>query len=513
MRLPFLIALLLTSPVLAADKKPLIIGVEYAYPGGGKVFGQLGVAAVKLYPDSITWGDMQRGPGLPIDFNRMDRFVAEYQAAGFIDLFLVLKCHSRWASQHLLFNPTPLAPFLSEYQQWVRAVVERYDHDGKDDMPGLRRPVRYFEIGSEFSSFEPEPTVDYLATLHAAYKGAHAASDHVVVMHAAFLAPTVFRDKPRPEKYAAEFERVGKRIHNHGLGAMRLVLDQHAAFDAVNFHALTGPEEIEPTIAWLRHEMRQRKIDKPIIISDTTPNPLIAWGPSTRLPPMEFPGFPVRPDAVGIVVPPATEKDRPILADYFNRLIDGDRGVLEWTHAFVAADMVKKIVIAAEQGVAIINASFMEDLALFKAPALQGGAGTAAWAGMADTDINPLTEERTIKSLRPSFFALQQLQKHIKNYAAVERVKNSNAKVRLYRFTRGDQEVFVAWHDTPKLYLPGAKLPSVKYKFEIAGTELIVEKMIDKAGKSKPETTTLPIRDGAAEVTVTVRPVFITVKK
>ena len=35
------------------------------------------------------------------------------------------------------------------YEAWVQAVVERYDGDGVDDMPGLSRPVKHWEIDNE----------------------------------------------------------------------------------------------------------------------------------------------------------------------------------------------------------------------------------------------------------------------------------------------------------------------------------------------------------------------------
>src|SRR4051812_15184045 len=102
--LAILTLLTLAGPLFSQDKKPILIGVEYAYPGGAKTFAQLGVPMAKVYPDSITWGDMQRAPGLPIDFALMDRFVSEYQAAGFKELVLVLKSQSRWASVNFLLN-------------------------------------------------------------------------------------------------------------------------------------------------------------------------------------------------------------------------------------------------------------------------------------------------------------------------------------------------------------------------------------------------------------------------
>jgi len=46
----------------------------------------------------------------------------------------------------------------NSYLGWVRAVVERYDGDGTDDMPGLKIPVKYWEVMNE-------PDLDGLETL------------------------------------------------------------------------------------------------------------------------------------------------------------------------------------------------------------------------------------------------------------------------------------------------------------------------------------------------------------
>lgn len=54
-----------------------------------------------------------------------------------------------------------LPPDLEAYAAYVRRVVERYDGDGVDDMPGLRAPVRYWEVDNEpdlkFSTVPRDP--------------------------------------------------------------------------------------------------------------------------------------------------------------------------------------------------------------------------------------------------------------------------------------------------------------------------------------------------------------------
>lgn len=38
---------------------------------------------------------------------------------------------------------------VAKYQRWVRAVVERYDGDGVDDMPGLTAPIKHWQVDNE----------------------------------------------------------------------------------------------------------------------------------------------------------------------------------------------------------------------------------------------------------------------------------------------------------------------------------------------------------------------------
>ncbi|MCD6402699.1 MAG: hypothetical protein J7K98_00005 [Candidatus Aenigmarchaeota archaeon] len=38
---------------------------------------------------------------------------------------------------------------MTDYKNFLKVFVERYDGDGLDDMPGLKYPVRYWEIMNE----------------------------------------------------------------------------------------------------------------------------------------------------------------------------------------------------------------------------------------------------------------------------------------------------------------------------------------------------------------------------
>jgi len=86
---------------------------------------------------------------------------------------------------------------MEKYQTFLAAVVERYDGDGKDDMPGLSIPVKYWEIMNEPSmqggstggvgeelKFFVGTSTDYLDILKASYETIKSADSEAKVLHA-----------------------------------------------------------------------------------------------------------------------------------------------------------------------------------------------------------------------------------------------------------------------------------------------------------------------------------------
>lgn len=498
---PLAIALLaLAVPVPAPAG--IIVGVEYILLDDNRVdqrartFAATGATAAKHYAEHVQWGEMQRGPTAPIDFRRLDAFVGAFQREGFAELVVCLKSHCSWGSKQssklITTNPTPKPAFVDDYERWIGAVVERYDADGVADMPGLGRPVRLYEIGSEFSTYEPEPAGQYVAMLERAYAAAHAAYSDVLVAHAAFLTTTVFESNPGPGGYEAAFSAANPRIMRHGLADIRRVLDAHRSFDVLNVHSLGDPTEIEDIVRWLSHEARLRGFRKPIVISDTASTPFVAWGPATVCD--------RRPGQMGLLVAPATEADRCRLAAYFRRLVEGNEATVRWTQGFVAADTVKRVVIAAEQGIMLVNTAFVEDLHLLKLPLLHAGAGTSAWSGMADLARG---------ELRPVFYAVRQLLGRLGAYESIRRVPGGRDDVRIYEIVGGGARRWVAWLEPGRLVLPGDTAPALAVRLETGRPTVAVERTITDYGRDRPNRETVRTDRGALVVELTPTPVFV----
>jgi len=493
-----------TLPALAqkgANTSHIRVGFEYVLIDKASHISRLAgmmaethAQSAKHYAEHAEWGAMQSRPNAPIDFTRLDNFVREMQRAGMTDLVICLRSNSRWASrQHRLIgssDPTPKPEHLAAYEAWVGAVVERYDADGSNDMPGLQYPVRWIEIGSELSSYEPEPVPAYLDMLEHAYRAAHRASKDVQVLHAAFLTTNAFKDHPRPDQYEAVFGVVDQRIMHHGLDAIRRVLDRGDIFDALNIHSLGDPSEIEDMVAWLRWESGRRGYNKPILISDTATTPYIAWGPAT-----ECRG---NHKGLGIIVAPATEDDRCRLSGYFTKLVNGDRETVQWTHRFAADDLAKRVIIAAEQGVVLINTAFVEDLSWLKLKLFRAGTGPSAWSGMVDVDKN----ER-----REPFVALQRTVAWLDNYDSIRRVPDAPPTVRLYELRQGNNVRWAAWVDPQRAVIPGDDVPGTSVELAVTGA---VELQPVHDGNSGNRTARrLEASNGRVTVPVGFSPVFV----
>jgi hypothetical protein len=487
----------------------IVVGLEYAVldnpalvKGMAEAYAETGMTGMKHYPEAVQWGEMQKGPNAPIDFTVLDLFVREYQRKGFTELTLCLKPHSAWASVHVpkfgkYTNPSPKPEYRELFAKWISAVVERYDADGIDDMPQLRWPVRYIEIGSEFSSYEPEPVDEYLQTLGIAYKAAHQASENVMVGHVAFLITPVNLDVKSPNDYEKAWQKADIRDMHHGLADQRKILDHPQLFDFINFHNLGEPYEIEHIMKWLKYETKQRGYTKPVVIGDTVPTSYIGWGPATIC----------KGQKLGTISLPAKESDRCRLAKFFTKLVNKDRSAVAWTRGFIAADQVQRTIIAAEQGIKLINLSFTGDLPLLTLPFFKAGAGLSAWGGAIRVEM------RTGRALEkyPLFYAIKQLMGHFNGYDSIERIRFPDERARVYLVNRKGKKFWVAWFNPKAAILPedGDAGINIVFKINTGSSYIIVEPVITTMGEPDALRRQIKRDNGTVDIRLTHTPVYI----
>ncbi len=273
---------------------------------------------------------------------------------------------------------------------------------------------------------------------------------------------------------------------------MRVILDRPDLLDVINIHNLGDPYEIEHQSTWLHYETAIRKYTKPIIISDTIPTSYIAWGPATTC----------KGRGLGVVIPPATEQDRCELAHYFTKLVNKDKKTLTWTREFVAADHVQKTIIAAEQGIALINLSFTIDLPFLTAKFMQASAGISAWAGALKINFNGKVTEK-----RPLYYSIQQLMSHFNNYDKVERIPHHNDQARIYKITRNNSVFWIAWYNANKVVLPENYSEGIKVFLPMSATKFAIEELT--TSNNAPKRSYTSASNGNLDLQLSHKPIYI----
>ncbi len=252
------------------EQRPFTVSVEYAILGVAREYAAAGATYAKLQDVFVIWENIEPEPGR-YRWGPLDAIVLEYQQAGFTGLQMDFAAKSVWASSRPpslgdLGDTFPKEEYLDDYAAYLGAVVERYDHDGIDDMPGLLYPIHDYGIEREFTGYWPGSADEYVRLLRLSYPAVKAADPDARVFLVALLMADVFDGDPSP----AEIERrLTKDVDTmrKSVPEIRTILAACDAYDIVDFHSLANYTEIPLTAAWIRHELQDNACgEKPIWI-------------------------------------------------------------------------------------------------------------------------------------------------------------------------------------------------------------------------------------------------------
>ncbi len=491
--------------------RPFACGVEYGNLDGG-VLGQPRRAPAALYASfgaawvkftDINWGQIVPRPGLKpcagFAWRQLDAWVQEWQAAGF-QLQMVLRSKSDWATQPAYRTDllggfgrsasTPPKPeYLAAYGDFVQCVVERYDGDGLNDLPGLLRPILDYEIESEagveiFWQGAPE---EYLALLQLAHDRIGAANPSTRVIASGVGIPELFDDGAGAEVFPTRLAQWRTRLAGNaeGLAALDralvfvgLIADHPEAFDVVEGHWLTDYKAVFGGLGWMRGEMARRNYTKPIWAGDAT-------------------------SALNLMVAPAFFEDRPFAAAELLRLRGflGVGGILNdpanadypavmrWFRAEQASLTVKKLVTGMALGLEGINLCCLQDW-----PALSG----FPYQGLTDDKQQP----------RPVLYSFGLVVQKLGGFSAVEPLTLA-ANIYAYRFTVNGRPLLVLWRDDGRRYLPGQAEPTSPVDLPWPTAAATLTHIITEPGQTAPLVERVTASAGRLHLVVDSQPVFI----
>lgn len=166
---------------------------------------------------------------------------------------------------------------VKAYKEFLTHLVERYDGDGVDDVPGLKRPIKYWQIENEWDwrwKDSPEKFVEFLKIAYTTIKEADPESTVILggiadIMKLAFAdgylgqSVTVKNKVIRPEDLKDR-----KNLMNQYAFIKSVLINGRGYFDVIDFHHYGHYELIEGSVEWLKDIMMKSGYEKPIWIME-----------------------------------------------------------------------------------------------------------------------------------------------------------------------------------------------------------------------------------------------------
>ena len=505
------------TPALLPAPADFALGVEYMELGLAEIYAATGVQWAKTRLEAFAWGQVERSPPGSgenrYDWSLTDALITEYQQAGIRNIQSYLSAASDWGSR----SDTDVMPqdeFLDDYGDWVGALIERYDGDGIDDMPGLLAPVEHWVIGGEWTGFwGSRDAEDYLRMLEVASARAREAFPEVVIGTIPFLLFDVFHgNEPSAAQIDQRLEDPPRCCRNFTAG-MLSILDRPELFDVVSVHSLGDYTEIPPTLRWFRERMAERGYQRPVFFDDAFPISLLA---NIQL--IRGTGWPS--------AYPVDDESRPTILELLRSAARADRAdsdaAIAWLRAETAIGTVRKAVTAYAEGAAGIQIGNLEDWTVDRGAGLREAQvniiGAAALMGMIEVR-HPrgyqVDDQRAVGEPRPAYHTFALLMQKIGrfDFDRVERI-GSLRGARGYRLERAGQPIWVLWNEAG-LTLPGEPTPTAELVLEVPeGFErFVVTEAITVVGETAPSIESRPVEGATITLTLSPVPVFVELER
>jgi hypothetical protein len=482
------------------------------------------------------WAQMQAAAGAPIDFSQSDALVRLLQRHRFSMLWN-LRVNAPWASAAnpacygLASLPGPsCAPDTAhedDLYDYVRAVVERYDGDGEDDMgaetPGdptddLEAPVRFYLMTGEIelagaNSADPDTYGDGATSHFWSDTIEHLLETHRVVHQAIHDADPSGASKlvssggvlwdlygDLPDWPAFDGPTVAARLagaNNHGAtyGASIARLETMLASfgddgdgiecDYVGWHPHMPWRAIEQELAWVRSLAG----NKPIYVDDM-------WVNLFLMEREDAPGYAQFGDGGGAFhgdFPNPLAIDYPTLGNgiWFNLL-----GIREWYDGRTARQLVKAYVSAFGEGAERVSFSGNADHNLDRLFGITG------WLNLMGAASESFAE-------KPAYWTYRTLVEKLHDFTCVAELDvSADPRTRVYRFERPRGPLWIGWSET------AAAPPGLDYGiadgetvgFAVGAPELIETTIVDVWGETEPASSALEAPAGAVIIALGYRP-------
>ncbi len=550
------LAILLFDPIHLSAQTDSRFGFEYnenwafwsprwTHPAHGQLLSKLALitnnGAINVNGVG-NWGLVQSREGEEYNFATPDSIVRLFQAHGF-ELTWYLNCEARWAwvnpnaPVRLGASMAPAPDKEDDWQAFVHAVVERYDGDGLEDMPGLLIPIRFYIMTGEikfdksgFGDQEDPPfwadTIDNLLRWHrltyAAIRDADPTGNTKLVSSGAVLWD-LYADFPDYPEFDPSQGLIPLRLQNQSykgnsyMNGWRDLKKMLASFGNDNDGIECDYIGWHPHFSWrvLDQEfklIRAHAGNKPIYVDDMWSN-IFAQGYFVGL----FATIPgeAQFNAPPLNPPPPIAWIKRLYGDFPNALFpslnphdelrqklqSGNVAAMEWYEANGARQLVKSMVSAFGEGAERASFSGTNDVAqLRNAPFEEIG-----WINLTGTRAEGYRE-------KAQFHTYKLLVEKLRDFTSVEEINvSANPRTRVYKFERPRGAIYVLWSET------GEAPPNLDYdiptgetvSFAVNNSKLLRTRIITSAAQPYARVDTIIASNNRVTLQLGYEPLFL----
>ena len=241
------------------------IGFLAGGPSVLETISLIGAAWARPHPGPFSWGLIEITPGV-YNFSATDKWVKTAQKNNVL-LIATFFPYASWdqgndsacmvSEEDEFYSKIPKyrckPKDMEAYKNFLTILIERYDGDGVDDMPGLEIPVKYWEISNEPDlnsstlTFFIGDEQDYFDLLKESYLTIKQACPDCMVLHGGAAGSQ--------EIFLSFWGKV-------------FALGGGEYFDIANVHSINGPEGSDYNVGVFASLLKEYSIDQPLWVTE-----------------------------------------------------------------------------------------------------------------------------------------------------------------------------------------------------------------------------------------------------
>ncbi len=234
----------------------------------------------------LDWEKFEPAPpikGIPrYKWQGLDGIIRSLQEITKDDIKVVLLIHptSSWAadprrykkarSGRKVTNTPPRPANIKHWQRALEDLFDRYNHDGRNDMPGLQRPFKHWQIGNEYMnpSYWDGTAEEYIEVLRTAYEAKKKVDPSIeIILSGIAELPSIARYDTGNYNDLG-FSIKGKmKFLGHLTRFTKEILRYPQYFDFIDVHIFNhfklNPNAIPDAMDWLKRQISSNGYSKP----------------------------------------------------------------------------------------------------------------------------------------------------------------------------------------------------------------------------------------------------------